>query len=277
MSMKTLKTALIAVCFALPAQAASDSAKADAVEDTTVVATVDGKPIYYADVVMLQENHPQLSRLPLKDIFSPLLDNVIDTTLAYNAAIKDKLDSDPKIKKRFDAAKRQILAVAYIEKAVEENMTKDNLKKLYDQYVRDNPPQEGMTASHILVKTKEEAEEIIKKLNDGEDFATLASQYSIDKAAPDGSLGLFTREMMVPEFSDAAFAMKEGEVSSKPVKTQYGYHVIRAGGRQMIEPPSYEEVENELIQSYRNSASSDVLKKLRSDAKIKKNPLPEEK
>ena len=156
-------------------------------------------------------------------------------------------------------------------------MTKEKLQKLYEQYVRDNPPQEGMTASHILVKTEAEAQEIIKKLNDGEDFGTLAGEYSIDKSAPDGSLGLFTRELMVPEFSDAAFAMKEGEISTKPVKTQYGYHIIKAGKRQMIEPPTYEEVESELIQSYRSSASADALKKLRADAKIKKNPLPDEK
>lgn len=277
MSMKILKTAAVAMCIALPFQAFAESAKDDAVTETTVVATVNGKPIYYGDVVMLHDSHPQLSRLPLKDLFNPLLDNVIDTTLAYNAAVKEKLNADPKVEKRLELMKHQILAASYLEKTVNDNMTKEKLQKLYEQYVRDNPPQEGMTASHILVKTEAEAQEIIKKLNDGEDFGTLAGEYSIDKSAPDGSLGLFTRELMVPEFSDAAFAMKEGEISTKPVKTQYGYHIIKAGKRQMIEPPTYEEVESELIQSYRSSASADALKKLRADAKIKKNPLPDEK
>ena len=97
MSMKILKTAAVAMCIALPFQAFAESAKDDAVTETTVVATVNGKPIYYGDVVMLHDSHPQLSRLPLKDLFNPLLDNVIDTTLAYNAAVKEKLNADPKV------------------------------------------------------------------------------------------------------------------------------------------------------------------------------------
>lgn len=271
MLMKALKTALVAVCCAFPAYAASDSAK----NEDIVVATVNGKPIYYADVVFLQQSHPQLSRLPIKDLYPSLLDMLIDTTLAHDAAVKAKLDKKDAVEKRIQNAVRQMLAAAYVEDTIEKNLTKEELSKMYNQYLRDNPPQEGMEAAHILVKSKEEAEDIISKLKKGEDFAKLANEHSIDKAAHDGELGLFTRELMVREFSDAAFAMKEGEISKTPVKTQYGYHVIKAGKRQMIEPPSFEEMENELTQMYRNTAASDILKSLRSDAKITKQPFPE--
>ena len=150
---------------------------------------------------------------------------------------------------------------------------KDKLKEMYEQYKRNNPPQEEMSAAHILLKTEKEAKDVIKQLEKGADFADLANKLSENKGLEGGDLGYFTRELMVPEFSEAVFRMKEGEISKTPVKTQFGYHVIKAGPRRLTEVPSFEEMEKELAQTQASEAVEEVVKGLRKDAKIVKTPV----
>ena len=96
-----------------------------------------------------------------------------------------------------------------------------------------------------MLKTEQEARDVLIQLRAGVPFATLANKYSLDKSTPDGSLGYFTQDMMIPEFSKAVFALKKGQIS-EPVNTPFGWHVILLEDRRMSEPPAFDEIQNEL-------------------------------
>ena len=240
MSKKVITGALVALCFAMPAQAAKSKAKAVATD--LVVATVDGNKITLSEIETARSSNPQLGAMPLETVYEPLLDNIIDLNVVAAAAKAEKVQETPEYKKMLKDFEKSLLARYYLEQRAKKEQTKEKLEALYEQFKKDNPPQEEMSAAHILLKTEKEARDVIKQLEKGADFAELANKLSENKGLKDGDLGYFSRELMVPEFSEAAFAMKEGEISKQPVKTKFGYHVIKAGPRRLAEPPKFEEV-----------------------------------
>ncbi len=265
---KTLKLTAMLLLLSASANAAGKKADAD-----FAVATVNGGKIMLSDVQNVKAANPQIAPLPLNAIYEPLLDNLIDLTVVADAAKKEKLQDSAEFKKMMKDVERQLLARLYLEQQAKKLQTKDKLKEMYEQYKRNNPPQEEMSAAHILLKTEKEAKDVIKQLEKGADFADLANKLSENKGLEGGDLGYFTRELMVPEFSEAVFRMKEGEISKTPVKTQFGYHVIKAGPRRLTEVPSFEEMEKELAQTQASEAVEEVVKGLRKDAKIVKTPV----
>lgn len=265
---KTLKLTTMLLLLSASANAAGKKADAD-----FAVATVNGGKIMLSDVQNVKAANPQIAPLPLNAIYEPLLDNLIDLTVVADAAKKEKLQDSAEFKKMMKDVERQLLARLYLEQQAKKLQTKDKLKEMYEQYKRNNPPQEEMSAAHILLKTEKEAKDVIKQLEKGADFADLANKLSENKGLEGGDLGYFTRELMVPEFSEAVFRMKEGEISKTPVKTQFGYHVIKAGPRRLTEVPSFEEMEKELAQTQASEAVEEVVKGLRKDAKIVKTPV----
>lgn len=271
MSMKVITGALVALCIAMPAQAAKTKAKA--AQTDLVVATVDGNNITLSEIESVRASNPQLSALPLESVYEPLLDNIIDLNVVAAAATAEKVQNTPEFKKMTKEFEKQLLARYYLEQQAKKNQTKEKLEALYDQFKKDNPPQEEMSAAHILLKTEKEAQDIIQQLQKGADFAELANKVSENKGLEGGDLGYFSRELMVPEFSEAAFAMKEGEISKKPVKTKFGYHVIKAGPRRLSETPKFEDVEQELMQMQAAQSVEETMQKLRKKAKIVKTPV----
>lgn len=271
MSMKVLTGALIALCFAMPAQAAKSKAKN--AQTDLVVATVDGNNITLSEIENVHASHPQLSALPLESVYEPLLDNMIDLNLVSQAAEKEKIQDTPEFKKMMKDFQKQLMARYYLEQKAKKSQTKEKLQALYEQFKKDNPPQEEMSAAHILLKTEKEAKDVIKQLEKGADFAELANKVSENKGLEGGDLGYFTRELMVPEFSEAAFAMKEGEISKQPVKTKFGYHIIKAGPRRLAETPKFEDVEDELMQMQATQSVEETMQQLRKKAKVVKTPV----
>lgn len=271
MSMKVLTGALIALCFAMPAQAAKSKAKN--AQTDLVVATVDGNNITLSEIENVHASHPQLSALPLESVYEPLLDNMIDLNLVSQAAEKEKIQDTPEFKKMMKDFQKQLMARYYLEQKAKKSQTKEKLQALYEQFKKDNPPQEEMSAAHILLKTEKEAKDVIKQLEKGADFAELANKVSENKGLEGGDLGYFTRELMVPEFSEAAFAMKEGEISKQPVKTKLGYHIIKAGPRRLAETPKFEDVEDELMQMQAAQSVEETMQQLRKKAKVVKTPV----
>ncbi len=271
MSMKVLTGALIALCFAMPAQAAKSKAKN--AQTDLVVATVDGNNITLSEIENVHASHPQLSALPLESVYEPLLDNMIDLNLVSQAAEKEKIQDTPEFKKMMKDFQKQLMARYYLEQKAKKSQTKEKLQALYEQFKKDNPPQEEMSAAHILLKTEKEAKDVIKQLEKGADFAELANKVSENKGLEGGDLGYFTRELMVPEFSEAAFAMKEGEISKQPVKTKFGYHIIKAGPRRLAETPKFEDVEDELMQMQAAQSVEETMQQLRKKAKVVKTPV----
>lgn len=271
MSMKVFTGALVALCLALPAQAAKTKTKA--AQEDLVVATVNGNDITLSEIESVHASNPQLSALPLESVYEPLLDNIIDLNLISSAAKAEKVQDTPEYKKMKKEFEKQLLARYYLEQQAKKNQTKEKLEALYEQFKKDNPPQEEMSAAHILLKTEKEAQDVIQQLQKGADFAELANKVSENKGLEGGDLGYFSRELMVPEFSEAAFAMKEGEISKKPVKTKFGYHVIKAGPRRLAEPPKFEDIEQELMQMQAAQSIEETMQKLRKKAKIVKTPV----
>ncbi len=271
MSMKVITGALVALCLAMPAQAAKTKAKA--AQTDLVIATVDGNNITLSEIENVRASNPQLSALPLESVYEPLLDNIIDLNVVAAAAKAEKIQNTPEFKKMAKDFEKQLLARYYLEQQAKKNQTKEKLEVLYEQFKKDNPPQEEMSAAHILLKTEKEAQDVIQQLQKGADFAELANKVSENKGLEGGDLGYFSRELMVPEFSEAAFAMKEGEISKKPVKTKFGYHVIKAGPRRLSETPKFKDVEQELMQMQAAQSVEETMQKLRKKAKIVKTPV----
>lgn len=269
--MKVFTGALVALCLAMPAQAAKTKEKAATTD--LVVATVDGNNITLSDVEKVRAANPQLSALPLESVYEPLLDNMIDLNVVAAAAKAEKIQNTPEFKKTMKDVEKQLLASHYLEKQAKKDQTKEKLEALYEEFKKENPPQEEMSAAHILLKTEKEAQDVIKQLEKGADFAELANKLSENKGLEGGDLGYFSRELMVPEFSEASFAMKEGEISKKPVKTKFGYHIIKAGPRRLSETPKFEDVEQELTQRLAAQSVQKTMQKLREKAKIVKTPV----
>lgn len=266
---KTIKLTALLLVLSANVNAADKKADAD-----FVVATVNGTKIMLSEVRDVKENaNPQLAALPMNAVFDPLLENLVDMTIISEAAKADKVQNTAEFKKMMKSVEKQLLARLYLERQAKKKQTKAKLLEMYEQYKRNNPPQEEMSAAHILLKTEKEAKDVIKQLEKGADFAELANKVSENKGIEGGELGYFTRELMLPEFSEAAFRMKDGEISKIPVKTQYGWHVIKAGPRRLTEVPSFEKMEKELAQAQATQAVEEVVSDLRKKAKINRVPV----
>lgn len=266
---KTLKLTAMLLILSASANAAGKKADAD-----MVVATVNGVKITLSDMQdVKQMTNPQIAALPMNAVFEPLLDNLINTQVVAQAAKEAKIQDSAEYKKMMKSLENQILMQLYLKQQAQKMQTKAKLMEMYEQYKRNNPPQEEMSAAHILLKTEKEARDVIKQLEKGADFADLANKLSENKGLEGGDLGYFTRELMVPEFSEAAFRMKEGEISKTPVKTQFGWHIIKAGPRRLTEVPSFEEMEKELTQMQATEAVEEIVTGLRQKAKIVTTPV----
>ena len=164
---------------------------------------------------------------------------------------------------------RSLIGQAYLEERIRQQVTDVRLHEEYQKTIALQPKREQIHARHILVKTKAEAEAIIAELKAGGDFAAIARKKSMDPSARSGGdLGFFTKEQMVPAFSAAAFKLAPGEYTAEPVKTQFGWHVIKVDGRRDATPPKFSDMENELRRSLTEKAYKDIVDGLRAEAKV---------
>ncbi len=193
-------------------QTVADLLKADAGKTDPVVAKVNAIEIRRSDVLLaLKGLPPQIQQAPAAQIYPLLLERMIDSKLVASAARTQKLQDDPAVKRQVAEYEDRVIQQAYLDKAVKAKVSDDVLKKKYDAFIKENPPQEEVRARHILVKTEKEANDALAEIKKGADFATVAKSKSTDGSARDGGdLGYFSRGDMVAEFSDAAFAMKPG-------------------------------------------------------------------
>ena len=259
-----------AAAFLLATSAVSAQTGPTLATDDPVVARVNGAELHRSDVIAAQRSLPaQMQQMPLEQIYTPLLDQLVTGVLITDAGRKDKLADDPEVKKRLARAEDRAIQEVYVSRVVEKGATDEVLHKQYDQYLKDHPAKEEVNARHILVAKEEDAKEIITELNKGADFATLAKQRSTDPAKDSGGdLGWFSRGDMVPEFADAAFKLQKGEYTKEPVKTQFGWHVIKVEDRRTAPPPTFDESKEELTNEVARGIITDKIKELRSSAKI---------
>lgn len=256
----TALTALVALSHTASAADAKDP----------VIATVNGVDVTKTDLDLAEGNiDPQLSQLPPEQKKLAALTAVIDSKLIAAKAKTEKLDDTQDFKDRMEFITDRELHNAYFKKHIVDVVTDADVKARYDKEVAGMPKQEEVHARHILVKTEDEAKAVIKALGEGKDFAELAKEKSTDPNKSDGGdLGYFHKGQMVPEFEAAAFAMNKGDVSKVPVKTQFGYHVIKVEDKRDAPPPALDKVKDQVRQIIMRDKYMELLKTSKEEAKI---------
>lgn len=240
--------------------------------DDPVVATVNGQNIHRSQVADAYSRLPaQYQQVPIEQIFPALLDSMIDAKLAAIQAVKDKVHETEQFKAELAAFRERLLGSTLIQNAVEAQVTAKAVSDRYSQVVKDLAGQVEVHARHILLKTEDEAKAVIKDLAGGADFADMAKKKSTGPSGPNGGdLGFFGKGQMVPEFEKAAFAMDKGGVSKTPVKTQFGWHVIKVEDKRAQKAPSLEEMEPQIRQSLTREIGAQITQDLRGKADIKR-------
>ncbi len=237
-----------------------------------VVARINGFEVHRSDIEEAARSLPpqvQQQQAPDK-IYMGLLEQMIATRLMADAARKAKVQEEPDVKRRLLLTQDQVVAQLYVNQLMKKGVTDQKLKAAYDKYVKDAPPREEVKARHILVASEAEAKAIIEQLKKGADFATLAKEKSTDPAAKTsgGDLGWFTKDQMVPAFADAAFKLKKDEITDTPVKTQFGWHVIKVEDRRTAPTPTFDQVKPQLTDMVEREVLAEKMKELRTAAKI---------
>jgi peptidyl-prolyl cis-trans isomerase C len=236
-----------------------------------IVARVDNTIIHRSELEAMRAGlPPQAQQIAPDQLYSRLLNQAIALNLAAEAARKAKVPDDPRVKQMLELNENEILANAYFADLARKQITESVLRAKYDEYIKSTPPHEEVHARHILVPTEEEAKQIIDQLKKGADFAKLASEKTTDPAgkASGGDLGYFGEKDMVPEFAQAAFALKPGEFTQTPVKTQFGWHVIKVEDRRQAKPPTYEEIAPQIARQMTQEIADARIKELAATAKI---------
>ena len=239
------------------------------------VASVGGELVLKSDVDQLYTAIKQRAgdRAPKQEeVFWMLVDQIISSRLIIQQAMADKLNETPLVQNSIKMATEQILQEAYVENVVRGLDTDAVLKPRYDALTAELKDQVEVKASHILVEDEAKARELIALINKGGDFAKLAKDNSIDDGSKErgGDLGFFAQEQMVPEFATAAFALAKGGVTAEPVKTQFGWHIIKAEDRRPRQAPPYEQVKEQLLAQVQQERVREAIEGLRAKANIER-------
>lgn len=239
-----------------------------------VVAKVNGSEIYLGDVKKLEKALPKEIVQAAKDktkLFEAVRSQLIDIKLVTETAKKSGIDKTPEVKAAIQQATEQVVIQAFLAREMKKFLTEKAVKEAYDQYVSDFPKDKTeIKARHILVKDEAAAKKIIKDLEAGVDFMKLARQHSIDKvsAAEGGDVGYFTDETMVPEFYSAAEKLKAGEYTKAPVKSDFGYHIIKVDDKHKAKPQPFDKMKDSLASKVAEKGMLSLVKELREKADI---------
>ncbi len=262
---------LVLPCFAL---AQTETTPTEPPADT-VVAIIDGQPLRRADVIESASNLPAPYQQQMEQIFPALIERLIDLKLLADEGRRRNLQDDSGVRAEVARFEEQAIREALLDQFLKERVTEAALKSRYDQMVKGYQPEPELRARHILVAEEAEAKAIIQQLDGGADFLELAKTKSIDAAAAEqgGDLGYFVAEQMVPEFAEAAFALKVGEYTKQPVKTRFGWHIIKIEDKRDKPPPTLEEARDQIQSELSQELVGTLLAELRSKSEIQRfNP-----
>jgi peptidyl-prolyl cis-trans isomerase C len=238
-----------------------------------VLAKVNGQPIHASDLKAAADTLPAQARaMPPQQLYPMLLDQLVDAQALLVEAKKTGLDKDPDVQRSMQMAEDRTLASALLSKVVRPQVSDDAVKARYEQDFANKPGETEVHARHILVADEATAKKIIAELKKGGDFAALSKQYSKDPGASKqgGDLGFFKKTDMVPEFAEAAFALKDNEVTLAPVKTQFGWHVIQTLEHRTTPAPTFEQQRDELRQQMLQAAVQKEVAQARSTVTVER-------
>ncbi len=234
-----------------------------------VVARVNGTDVRFSDLLMAEDEMGQaLQGVPEEVKFEYLLSLLIDRSIIAGEARDKGLADDPGVQRRMAYYQAKALRDVYWTQLVSARITDEAAQAFYDTQVAGAEPQEEIRARHILLATEEDAKAVKAELDGGADFEALAKERSTGPSGPEGGdLGYFTTGTMVDEFNDAAFALQAGEVS-QPVKTRFGWHVIKVEDRRLQEVPAFEAVRDQVMAALAQEEGRKLMEEMRAAAVI---------
>jgi peptidyl-prolyl cis-trans isomerase C len=246
-------------------------------EANPVLAKVNGAEIRASDVALAEEElGPSLAQMDPATKKENVLSFLIDMKIVSKEAEDKKIADRDDFKTRLAFARNRLLMDNLLAVEGKAATTDENMKKVYEEAAKQISGEQEVHARHILVETEDQAKKIEADLKKGADFAELAKKESKDPGASDGGdLGFFTKDQMVPEFSAAAFALEPGKISD-PVKTQFGWHVIKVEEKRTRKAPEFEQVKPQIETYLVRKAQADYVAKLRTAAKVERMDKPED-
>ena len=240
-----------------------------------VVARVNGVAITQGDLALAEEDvGAEMQAATPEAKREQLISYLADVILVTQAAEKKNLGDNPDFKRRLAFLRNKLLMGFGLQEETKAALTEEALQRTYNDAVRSMGGQEEVRARHILVETEEEAKAILEQIKGGADFAALAKEKSKDPGAADGGdLGYFTKDQMVPEFAEVAFKMYPGQLSN-PVKTQFGWHLIKLEDKRTKQAPEFAKVKDQIESFLARKAQAEYVGKLRQNAKIERVDPP---
>ncbi len=277
----SLRAALLATALLAAPLAATAQIQPVAPGGDPVVARVDGAEIRFSEVAEAAQRLPEQFRgMPPQILFPLLIDQMISEAVVTQAARKAGLQDTPEVRRQMARIEDQVIQQALIGREIAEKVTEQGLRARYQREIADQPAEAEVRARHILVQTESEARAIIAALAGGADFAATAREKSRGPgAAEGGDLGFFKKEDMPEALGEAAFALQPGQVGPTPVRTQFGWHVVKVEERREQPRPSFEEAEAGLRRAASEEVAEALVQRLRGQARIERfgldgAPLP---
>ena len=278
-----LKSGALALALALPAAAGAQTpavpgtpAPAAAASPDKVVARAEGVTVTEGDIALAAEDPalslPGMSDAQKRDV---LVAYVVDLKLGAKAAAAAKVGEGAEFARKMAYFRDKLLLDEYLDREVKKAVTPEAARKLYDETVKTMTPEPEVRARHILVEQEDEAKKAQARVKGGESFEKVAEELSKDPGSKGegGDLGFFAKDRMVAPFAEAAFKLDPGQVSD-PVKTQFGWHVIKVEEKRVKPIPPFEEMKDQVDQYLTRKAQQDLVLKLRQNAKIERLDQP---
>jgi peptidyl-prolyl cis-trans isomerase C len=237
-----------------------------------VVARVDGVEITEGDLVVAGQDAalqvPGVADAQKRDL---LIGYLVDLKIGARAAESAKVGEGPEFARKLAYARDKALLDAYLDQESKKAVTPEAARKLYDETVKGISPESEVRARHILVENEDEAKKAAQRVKGGEDFAKVAEELSKDPGSKGegGDLGFFTKDRMVEPFAETAFKLEAGQISD-PVKSQFGWHVIKVEEKRNKPVPSFEETKDQIDTYLGRKAQQDLILGLRQKAKVER-------
>jgi peptidyl-prolyl cis-trans isomerase C len=261
---------LLGVALFVGAKAANSAENAQQTPVSKVLAEVDGRQVtedtlqrYMKFRGLPKDANPEQQR-------TMMIEELINLELLYLDAVEKGVDKLPEVQANLEIQKTNLIAGAMLKQATDSIQLSDQeLKLAYDDYIKTMPAMEEYKARHILLEDETNAKAVIEALNQGADFATVAKEKSTGPSGPaGGDLGWFQPSQMVEPFADAVKKLKNGEYSKTPVQTQFGWHVVLREDSRKLDPPSFESLKEQFRMRLMNKNVEGYIGTLRNKAKI---------
>ena len=273
---------IMALLLAAPGPLRAEDAK------DPLLAKVSGVEIHQSDLAIAEQAAGQIPPMSADAKKDYLVQFMADLILVSKAAEAKKVGDSDEFKRKMEFERRKLLMTDLMQTVGKAALTDEAMHKVYDDAIKQLGKEEEVHARHILIRApagdekaskaaKAKIEAVIARLNKGENFVKVAKEVTEDPSgkANGGDLGYFTKSQMVPEFAEVAFKLGKGKISG-PVKTQFGWHVIKVEDKRVKPPPKFEEVKAQIEQFVVRKAQAEMVQKLRAENKIEKFYKPEQ-